>query len=123
MNKSMTKVIMENDTPIYVKNTQVENMETTFTWDRDTAPETKKQDKDIQRRITVGWPSFIKHRDLFKGNIGTCLRRGNKGTHHPCKEQASSHTNKDGKEYVIHYILKQKNKHLGNKKDKGHRRD
>ena len=30
--------------------------------------------------------------------------RGNLGTHHPCKEQASSRTNKDGKEYVKHHI-------------------
>ena len=27
--------------------------------------------------------------------------RGNMGTHHPSKEQASSRTNKDGKEYVV----------------------
>ena len=28
------------------------------------------------------------------------IRRGNMGAHHPSKEQASSRTNKDGKEYV-----------------------
>ncbi|KAK2191817.1 hypothetical protein NP493_44g01004 [Ridgeia piscesae] len=32
---------MENDTPIYVNNTQIKNVESTSTWDRDTAPETK----------------------------------------------------------------------------------
>ena len=43
MNKSKTKVMMENDTPIYVNNTQIENVESTWdtsTWDSYTAPET-----------------------------------------------------------------------------------
>ena len=35
----------------------------------------KNQDKEIQRRITAGWTAFAKHRDIFKGNIGTCLKR------------------------------------------------
>ncbi len=35
----------------------------------------KNQDKEIQRRITAGWRAFVKHRDIFKGNIGTCLKR------------------------------------------------
>ena len=37
-NKS--KEMMENDTPINVRNTQIENAES-YIWDRDTAPETK----------------------------------------------------------------------------------
>ena len=44
--------------------------------------------------------------------------RGNKGTHQPSKEQAGSHTNKDGKEYVKHHIPGQENKYLGNRKTK-----
>ena len=39
------------------------------------AQETKNQYKEIQRRITAGWTAFAKHRDIFKGNIGTCLKR------------------------------------------------
>ena len=35
----------------------------------------KNQDKEIQRRITAGWTAFTKHRDIFKGNIGICLKR------------------------------------------------
>ena len=35
----------------------------------------KNQDKEIQRRITAGWITFAKHRDIFKGNIGACLKR------------------------------------------------
>ena len=37
------------------------------------------------------------------------VRRGNMDTHHPCKEEASSRTNKDGKEYVKNHIPRQKN--------------
>ena len=77
-------------------------------WDRGTAPETK-----IKTRVSKknhGWMDSI-HQALqhLKGNTGTCLkrqiynscndiRRGNMGTHQPSKEQASSRTNKDGKE-------------------------
>ena len=35
----------------------------------------KNQDKEIQRMITAGWITFAKHRDIFKGNIVTCLKR------------------------------------------------
>ena len=41
-------------------------------------------------------------------------------THRPSHEQASR-TNKDGKEYVKHHIPGQKNKHLGKRKDQGHK--
>jgi len=48
--------------------------------------------------------------------------RGNMGTHHPSKEQATSRTNKDGKEYVKHPIPDRTPK-TSVKKTKGHRRD
>ena len=51
------------------------------------------------------------------------ILREHMGTHHPSKEQASSRTNKDRKEYVKHHIPGQKGKHLGKIKDKGHRHD
>ena len=51
------------------------------------------------------------------------IRRRNMDTHHPSKEQVSSCTNKDGKEYVKHHIAGQKKKDLGKRKDKGHIRD
>ena len=72
------------------------------------------------------------HRDIFNGNIGTCLTRQIYNScvlpamtygAETCKEQASNRTNKDGKEYVKHHIPGQKNKYLGKKKDQGHRRD
>ena len=54
----------------------------------------------------------------FSNDIG----RGNMGTHYPSKEQASSRTNTDGKEYVKHRITGEK-KHLRKGKDKDHRID
>ena len=51
------------------------------------------------------------------------IRRGNIGTHHSSKEQASSHANKDGKEYAKHHIPGQKSKQLGKRKNKGYRGD
>ena len=67
INKSKTKVMMERDTPIYVKNTQIENVEIYMGQIYSTRDKT--QDKEIQRRITAGWTAFAKHRDIFKGNI------------------------------------------------------
>ena len=50
-------------------------LKATSTWDRYRAPETKQKDKEFQRRIRAGWTAFATHRDIFKGNIGTCLKR------------------------------------------------
>ena len=50
-------------------------LKATSKWDRDTPPDTQKQDKEIQSRITNGWTAFAKHCDIFKGNIGTWLKR------------------------------------------------
>ena len=75
MNKSKTKVIMETDIPIYVNNTQIENVESYIYMEQRYGTRDKNQDKEIQRRITAGWTAFAKHRDIFKGNIGTCLKR------------------------------------------------
>ena len=72
MNKSKTKVMMETDTPIYVNNTQIENVECYIYLGQRYSTTDKNQDKEIQRRITAGWTAFGKHRDIFKGNIGTC---------------------------------------------------
>ncbi|KAK2192378.1 hypothetical protein NP493_32g09012 [Ridgeia piscesae] len=35
----------------------------------------KNKEKEIQTRITAGWTAFAKHHDIFKGNIGICLKR------------------------------------------------
>ena len=75
MYTSKTKVTMENDTPIYVNNTQIEKVESYIYLGLRYSTRDKKYDKEIQRRITAGWTAFAKHRDIFKGNIGTCLKR------------------------------------------------
>ena len=41
MNKSKTKVMTENDTPIMLTTLRSRTLKATSTWDRDTAPETK----------------------------------------------------------------------------------
>ena len=73
MNKSKTKVMIENDSPIYVNNPQIENIESYIYLGERYSTRDKNQDKEIQRRITAGWTTFAKHRDIFKGNIGTGL--------------------------------------------------
>ncbi|KAK2175674.1 hypothetical protein NP493_715g01010 [Ridgeia piscesae] len=50
-------------------------LKATSTWDRDTAPETQTKTRRYKKRITAGWTVFGKHRDIFKGSIGTCLNR------------------------------------------------
>ncbi|KAK2151904.1 hypothetical protein NP493_2552g00003 [Ridgeia piscesae] len=51
-------------------------LKATSTWDTERySTRDKHQDKEIQRRITAGWIAFAKHRNIFKGNIGTCLKR------------------------------------------------
>ena len=101
------------------QDTQIKNVESYIYLRQRFSARDKTQDKEIQRRITAGWAALPKHRDIFKGNIGTCLKRivynstvfpamsygaKNTSTHHLSKEQASSRTNKDGKEYVKHQI-------------------
>ncbi|KAK2193366.1 hypothetical protein NP493_15g08075 [Ridgeia piscesae] len=67
--------MMETDTSIYVNNTQIENVESYIYLGHRYSTRYKNQDMEIQRRITAGWPAFAKHRDIFKNNIGTCLKR------------------------------------------------
>ena len=75
INMSKTKVIMENDMPIYVSNTQIVNVESYIYLGQRYSTRDKNQNKEIQRRITAGWTAFVKHRYIFKGNTGACLKR------------------------------------------------
>ena len=50
------------------------SLKATPIWDRDIPPETKNKDKEIERRITAGWTALAKHRDIFNGSIGTCVK-------------------------------------------------
>ena len=73
MNSS--KVTMENNTRVYVSKTQVEIVESYIYLGQRYITRDKNQGIEIQRRITAGWTAFAKHRDIFKSNIGTCLKR------------------------------------------------
>ena len=75
MNRSKTKVMKETDTSIYITNTQIENVKSYMYLGQRYSTRDKNQDKETERRITAGWTAFAKHRDIFKGNIGTCLKR------------------------------------------------
>ncbi|KAK2181463.1 hypothetical protein NP493_388g00019 [Ridgeia piscesae] len=66
---------METDTSIYVNNIQIKNVESYIYPGQRYSTRDKNQDKEIQRKITAGWTAFDKHRDIFKGNIGSCLKR------------------------------------------------
>ncbi|KAK2176761.1 hypothetical protein NP493_641g01035 [Ridgeia piscesae] len=97
---------MENDTPIYVNNSQFQNVESCIYLGQRYSIRDKNQKKEIHRRITAGWTAFAKHGDIFKGDIGTCLkrqvynvcvtssndiRRGNMGIRHSSKNKLAAH--------------------------------
>ncbi|KAK2175923.1 hypothetical protein NP493_696g01001 [Ridgeia piscesae] len=66
--------MMEKDTPIYVNNIQIENVESYIYMGQRYSTRIKTQDYEIQIRTTAGWTSFAKHSNIFKGNIRTCLK-------------------------------------------------
>ena len=140
MNKSEIKVMMENGTSIYTcmsTTLRSRTLKATSIWDRDTAPETKTKTRrfkeesrpDGQHLPSTATSSRVTLEHAWRDNSTTHayfqldIRGENMGTHHPNKEQASSRTNKDGKEYVKHHIPGQKNKHLGKRTEQGHRHD
>ena len=53
MNMSKTKAMVENDTPIYIKNTHIENPESYIYIGHIYSTRDKIQDKEIQRRIRM----------------------------------------------------------------------
>ena len=139
INKSKAKVLMENNTPIYVNNIQIKNVESYIYLGQRYSIRDKNKHKEIQRRITAGWTAFAKHRDIFEGNIGTCFKRQvynscvlpalNYGaetwvlTTHAKNKRAAAQTKMERDILIKHHISGQKNKHLGKRKDQGHRRD
>ena len=101
MNKSKTKVMMENNTPVRIISTapRSRTLKVTSVWDRDTASESKNQDKEIQRRITAGWTAFPLLEETSLHLMRTSsndIRRGNMGTHHQAKNKLpAAQTNMD----------------------------
>ena len=132
--KSKTKVMMENDALIYVNNIQIEIVESYIYLGQRYSTRDKHQDKEIQKRITAGWTTFAKHRDIIKGSNRTCLKRQ---VYNSCilpamtystetgaltsqakNRLAAAQTNMEWNMLNITY-RGQKNKHLGKRKDKG----
>ena len=75
MNISKTKLMVEDNTPIYVNNTQIENVESYVYLGQRFSLRDKNQDKEILRRSTAGWTAYAKHRDIFISNFAICLKR------------------------------------------------
>ena len=48
MNKSKTKVMVENESHKYVNNSQIEKLKATSTWDIGTTPETKTKTRRLK---------------------------------------------------------------------------
>ena len=75
MNITKTKVMVVDNTPINVNNVLVENVPGYVYLGQHYSLKEKNQDKEIQRRIMAGWAAYSKHRDIFKSNLATCLKR------------------------------------------------
>ena len=125
-NKSKTKVMMENNTPIYVNNTQIENVVSYIYLEQRDSTIDKNQDKEIQRRITARWTAFAHHRHIFKGNIiyNSCILPAmTYGTHTQAKNKLAAAQTKMERSILNITYRGRKNKHLGKRKDQDHRRD
>ena len=118
MNKSKTKVMMENNTPIYINNTQIENVEIYIylgQWysSRDKHQEESQPDGQHSSSTATSSKVTLEHAWRDKSTTHAYFQQWHTVWKHghspPRKEQASSRTNKDGKEYVKHHILGQKN--------------
>ena len=128
MNTSKTKVMIK---PTHVNNTEIENVESYIYLGLRCSTRDKNHDKEIQRRITTGWTVFTKHGDIFKGNIGTCLKRQ---IYNSCVLPAKAHTTHAKNKLataqtkiersMLHITYRdRKTDILGKRNDQGHRRD
>ena len=72
---NISKTMVEDNTPIYVNNTQIENVESYVYLGQRFSLRDKNQDKEILRRITASWTAYAKHRYIFKSNFAISLKR------------------------------------------------
>ena len=75
MNIAKTRVMVVDNTQINVNNVLIKNAEGYLYLGQHYSLIEKNQDKEIQRRIMAGWVAYAKHRDTFKSNLATCLKR------------------------------------------------
>ena len=62
-NRGLTMINSKTKVMTHKYTTRKSTLKATSIWDRDTAQEKKNK---TMRRITAGWTTFAKHRDLFK---------------------------------------------------------
>ena len=74
MNKSKTKVMMENDLPIYVNNTEIENVES-YMYLAGTPPDTKTKKRRFKEESRPGGQHSPSTGTSSRVTIGTCLKR------------------------------------------------
>ena len=75
MNITKAKVMVVDNTPINVNNVLIENVPGYVYLGQHYSLKEKNQDKEVPRRIMAGWAAYSKHRDIFKSNLATCLKR------------------------------------------------
>ena len=75
INIAETKVMVVDNTPINVINVLIENVQGYAYMGQHYCLKENNQDKEIQQRIMIGWAAYTKHRDIFKSNLATCLKR------------------------------------------------
>ena len=75
MNIAKTKLMVVDNAPINVNNALIENVPGYVYLGQYYSIKGKYQDKEIQRRIMVGWAAYARHWDILKSNIAICLKR------------------------------------------------
>ena len=75
MNIAKKKVMAVDNTHINVNNVLIEDVQGYVYLGQHYSLKEKNQDKDIQRRIMIGWAAYAEHRDIFKCNIAICPKR------------------------------------------------
>ena len=119
INIAKTKVMVVDNTPKNVNNVLIENVPGYVYLGQHYSFKEKNQDKEIQRRIMVGWTAYAKHRDIFKSNLAICLKRQvynscvlpamtlwcrDLDTDQTSTEQTCGRTDQNGKKYAQHHI-------------------
>ena len=75
MNIAKTKVMDVDNTPVNVNNMLIENVQGYVYLGQHYSLKEKNQDKEIQRRIMAGWAAYANHRNIFKSNHASCVKR------------------------------------------------
>ena len=61
--------MIEDDTPMYVNNNQMENVKGYVYLGQYYCLKDKNQENEFQNRLTAGWAAYAKHCDIVKSNF------------------------------------------------------